>query len=169
MEEKKKNIVFSEIIDSKINGYAIGISFLLISTFLLINNTYFYWTGLTYFIGAVFGVIGVAGIGTEIDKSKKIKGVGNIVLGLLSLGIWLAIFLLLKNNPIANVFGLFFLIFGAYGFIKGLIELFYSIWLEITNSERSFPKISKAIFVFITQICGLTLTILNILKIFKIV
>lgn len=71
MEEKKKNIVFSEIIDSKINGYAIGISFLLISTFLLINNTYFYWTGLTYFIGAVFGVIGVAGIGTEIDKSKK--------------------------------------------------------------------------------------------------
>ena len=127
MEEKKKNIVFSEIIDSKINGYAIGISFLLISTFLLINNTYFHWTGLTYFIGAVFGVIGVAGIGTELDKSKKIKGVGNLVLGLLSLGIWLAIFLLLKNNPIANTFGLFFLIFGAYGFVKGLIELFYSI------------------------------------------
>ena len=169
MEEKKKNIVFSEKIDSKINGYALGISFLLISTFLLINNTYFHWTGLTYFIGAVFGVFGIVGIGTEIDKSKKIKGVGTLIVGLVCLGLWLAVFLLLKNNPIANTFGMVLLIVGAYGFVKGLLELFYSIWLEIANSERSFTKITKAIFVFATQLCGLALTILNILKIFKIV
>lgn len=169
MEEKKKNIVFSEKIDSKINGYALGISFLLISTFLLINNTYFHWTGLTYFIGAVFGVFGIVGIGTEIDKSKKIKGVGTLIVGLVCLGLWLAVFLLLKNNPIANTFGMVLLIVGAYGFVKGLLELFYSIWLEVANSERSFTKITKAIFVFVTQLCGLALTILNILKIFKIV
>lgn len=168
MEEKKKNIVFSEIIDSKINGYAIGISFLLISTFLLINNTYFYWRGLTYFVGAVFGVIGIAGIGTEIDKSKKIKGIGNLIVGLLCLGVWLAVFLLFKNNPVANFFGTIPLIIGAYGFVRGLLEMFYSIWLSVANSDRSFTKIIKAIFLFITQICGLALTILNILKIFKI-
>lgn len=168
MAKKEKQIVFSEIIDNKINGYAIGISFLMISTFLLINNTYFRWSGLTYFIGAVFGVIGIVGIGTEIDKSKKIKGIGNLVIGLFCIGIWLAIFLLLKNNPLANTFGMVFLIVGAYGFVRGLLELFYSIWLEIANSNHSFTKISKAIFIFLTQICGLTLTILNILKIFKI-
>ncbi len=169
MANKGKNIVFSEIIDDKINGYALGISFLVISTFLLINNTYFYWTGLTYFIGAVFGAIGVAGIGTELDKSKKIRGVGNLVIGLICLGIWLTIFLLLKNNPIANTFGMVFLIFGAYGFVRGLIEMFYSIWLEISSSERSLTKITKSIFVFVTQLCGLALTILNILKIFKLI
>lgn len=140
-----------------------------ISAFLLINNTYFHWTILTYLIGAVFGVIGVAGIGTELDKNKKIKGIGNIVIGLIFLGIWIALFLLLKNNPIANTIGMPALIIGAYGFVRGLIELFYSVWIETINSERSLPKITKAIFVFITQLCGLALTILNILKIFKIV
>ena len=34
---------------------------------------------------------------------------------------------------------------------------------------QDLTKITKAIFLFITQLCGLTLTILNILKIFKIV
>lgn len=169
MEEKKKKIVFSEIIDSKINGYALGISFLIISTFLLMNNTYFYWTGLTYFIGAVFGIIGIGGIGTELDKSKRFKGVGNIVIGIIFLGVWLAVFLYFKNHIIANIIGMFLLIIGVYGFVRGLIEFGYSVWLEISKSERSFPKISKAIFVFVTQICGLVLTVLNILKIFKIV
>lgn len=167
MANKEKKIVFSEIIDSKINGYAIGISFLSISTFLLVNNTYFHWTSLTYFIGAVFGVIGVAGIGTELDKSKKFKGIGNLVVGLLFLGIWAALFILLKNNPVANAAGMPALIIGAYGFVRGLIELFYSIYLEIVSSERSFSKIIKAVFVFITQLCGLVLTILNMLKIYK--
>lgn len=169
MAKKEKQMVFSEIIDSKIDGYAVGISFLLISTFLLINNTYFYWTGLTYCVGAIFGVIGIAGIGSEIDKSKKIKGIGNLIIGLLCLGIWLTLFLLLKNNPIVNTFGMCFLIFGAYGLVRGLLEMFYSIWLSVVNSDRSFTKIIKAIFLFITQLCGLTLTILNILKIFNIV
>ena len=168
-DKKEKAPVFSEIIDRRINGYAIGISFLGISTFLLINNTYFHWTILTYFIGAVFGVIDVAGIGTELDKSKKIKGIGNIVIGLLCLGIWIALFLLLKNNPVANAFGMPVLILGAYGFVRGLIELFYSVWIATIKSDRSFSKIAKAIFVLITQVCGLTLTTLNILKIFKIV
>ena len=62
-----------------------------------------------------------------------------------------------------------FLIIGAYGFVRGLIELFYSVWIETIKSDRSFSKIAKAVFVLITQLCGLTLTILNILKIFKIV
>ena len=168
MAKEEKQIVFSDIIDNKINGYALGISFLSISTFLLINNTYFHWSGLTYFIGAVFGIIGIAGIGTEIDKSKKIKGIGNLIVGLICLGVWLAIFLLFKNNPIANTLGMILLIIGAYGFIRGLLELFYSIWLEVVNHGHSFTKVSKAIFIFVTQICGLILTILNILKIFKI-
>lgn len=168
-DSKEKVPVFSELIDSKINGYAIGISFLGISAFLLINNSYLHWTILTYFVGAIFGIIGVAGIGTELDKSKKIKGIGNLVIGFLFLGIWIAAFILLKNNPISNAISLPALVVGAYGFIRGLLELLYSVWIETITSERSFTKIVKAILVLLTQLCGLTLTILNILKIFKIV
>ncbi len=168
MAKKEKTFVFSQIIDESINGYAIGISFSIISAFLLINNTYFYWKALTYFIGAVFGIIGIAGIGTELDKSKKFKGIGNLVVGLIALGIWLSLYILFNNHALANTFGMAFLIFGAYGFVKGLLELFYSIWLDVVNSERSASKIFKAIFLFATQLCGLILTVLNILKIFKI-
>lgn len=168
-DSKVKVPVFSEIVDSKINGYAIGISFLGISTFLLISNSYFHWTMLTYFVGAVFGIIGVAGIGTELDKSKKIKDIGNLVIGFLFLGIWIATFILLKNNPITNAISFPALVVGAYGFVRGLLELLYSVWIETITSERSFSKIAKAIFVLITQLCGLALTILNILKIFEIV
>lgn len=168
-KDKKKNIVFSEIIDSKINGYALGFSLLLVSTFLLFNSTYLHWSWLTYSVGAVLGILGIGGIGCELDKSKKVKGIGNLSCGLIFLGVWLALFVYFNDKPVVNFLGMFPLIFGAYGSLKGLIELFYSIWLEITNSQRSISKISKAVFVFITQICGLVLTILNILKIFKIV
>lgn len=168
-KDKKKNIVFSEIIDSKINGYALGFSLLLVSTFLLFNSTYLYWPWFTYSVGAVLGILGIGGIGCELDKNKKFKGIGNLALGIIFLGIWLALFVKFNDKPVINFLGMFPLIFGAYGSLRGLFELFYSIWLEITNSQRSVSKISKAVFVFMTQICGLVLTILNILKIFKIV
>ena len=167
--KKEKKLVFSEIVDSKINGYAIGISFLGVSAFLLINNTYFHWPIVTYFIGAIVGVIGVAGIGTELDKNKKIKGIGNIVVGLLFLGLWASLFWVWDNNVIANALGFPTLVFGAYGFVRGVLELFYSVWIETTRSERSALKSAKAIFVLVTQLCGLVLTILNILKIFNII
>ena len=97
-DSKEKKIVFSEIIDSQINGYAVGISFLGISTFLLIKNTYFQWPILTYIIGAIFGLIGIAGIGTELDKNKKLKGIGNLVIGLLCLAVWFAIYIVFTQG-----------------------------------------------------------------------
>lgn len=166
---KEKTYVFSKIIDDRINGYAIGISFLIISTFLLIKSTYFYFTAITYIIGAIFGIIGIAGIGTELDKTKKIKGIGNLVIGLILLGIWLALYIGFKNNIVANIFGMVFLIIGAYGFVRGLLELLYSIWLGFLKSDQSIGQKIKTIVLFLTQIGGLTLTILNILKVFKLV
>ena len=168
-QKKEKKVVFSEKIDSAINGYAVGFTFLLISAFLLINNTYFKWALLTYSIGAVFGLIGLLGIGAELDKSKRFKGVANIVLGLIFIALWLFVYLGLKNNPIANSFAIVLLIVGGYAMIKGLIELFYSVFSDIQKANNSWKTIAKAIITLLTQICGLVLSILNILKIFSVV
>ena len=72
MAKKEKKIVFSEIIDNRINGFAIGISFALISLFLLNNASYFRNHIVTYAVGAVFGVFGVAGIGVEFRLGRYV-------------------------------------------------------------------------------------------------
>ena len=169
MAVKEKKIVFSEIIDSKINGFAIGVSFFIISLFLLFNDNYFGLKWITYTIGAIFGIVGVAGIGTELDKSQKVKGILNLVLGLIFLAVWLGATRFSGNNVFVNAVSIPALVLGTYALTRGLFELFYSIWLAIVASKRSFSKIVKVFFVFITQLCGLALTILNILKIVGIV
>lgn len=168
-QKKEKKIVFSEKIDSAINGYAIGITFILISAFLLVNSTYFQWAWLTYAIGSIFGFIGLAGIGVELDKTQKVKGIGNVVIGLFFSAIWLLLYLGFNNNIVANLFAMAAMIIGVYGLVRGLIELFYSVIIETRKSDNSWQKTLKSIFVFSTQICGLVLSILNILKIFSIV
>ena len=169
MANKEKRIVFSEAVDSKINGFAVGVSFSIISLFFLFNGNYFGLKWITYAVGAVFGIVGVAGIGIELDKSQKVKGILNLVLGLIFLGVWLAAFLLTEKDVLANVLAIPALVLGTYASIRGLFELFYSIWLAVVASKRSFSKIVKVFFVFVTQLCGLALTILNILKIFGVV
>ena len=100
--KKRKAVVFTELIDSRINGYAIGVSFLIISLFLLFNDTYLHYKVVTYIVGALFGLFGIAGLGTGLDKSKRFKGIGNLVLGLIFLGIWLAAFLVSGREVLWN-------------------------------------------------------------------
>lgn len=169
MAVKEKRIVFSEVIDSKINGFAIGVSFSMISLFLLFNDNYFGLKWITYAVGAAFGIVGVAGIGTELDKSQKVKGIRNLVIGIIFSGVWLWATMFAGNNVFVNVVTIPALVFGPYALTRGLFELFYSICLAIVASKQSFGKIVKVFFVFITQLCGLALTILNILKIVGIV
>lgn len=169
MTAKEKRIVFSEVIDNKINGFAVGVGFSIISLFLLSNDTYYGLKWITYIVGAAFGFLGVAGIGIELDKNRKIKGIFNISLGLVFLGVWLAAFLLMENDVLTNVLATPVLVLGTYALTRGLFEFLYSLWLAIVASKRSVTKVVKVLFVFVTQLCGLALTILNILKIFELV
>ena len=75
-EKKQREIVFSEEIDSAINGYAIGLSFTGIGIFLLLKPDYFAIPFISYVVGAIIGVIGVLGTGVELSKHSKVKGLG---------------------------------------------------------------------------------------------
>ena len=164
--KKAKAPVFNEETDKKINSFAFGISFSLISVFLLTNKTYFALNWITNLVGAIFGFFGLAGIGTEIDKSQKFKGVGNLVLGVIFTGAWFVIYTL-TENWLVNTLIFVLLCLGVFAFALGIIQFLYSVF-EAIKTEETLSKKMKPIFAFITQMCGLVLTILNILKVFKI-
>lgn len=170
-EKKPKQIVFSEETDSAINGYAIGISFTGIGVFLLLKPDYFAIPIISYIVGAIIGVIGVLGTGVELSKHSKVKGMGNLTAGMLFLSGWLWGYL--KVHAIwLNILIFILLVLGCYLVCLGLIQSVVSIVRNVRESrkERNESKskvIGSAItqiVLFLTQLCGLLLAIINVLK-----
>ena len=168
--KRKKKIVFSEKIDSAINGYAVGISFLLVSAFVLAKDEYFVYPIISYIIGAFLGIIGILGCGTEISKSAKIKGIDNFLVGAIFVGIWL-VYYLNFSIIVLNIIMLLFLIVGCYGVVRGIIEIFFSFFYSTFGQSDTISKTEKFknTFLLLTQIFGFALTILNILKIIGVI
>lgn len=168
---KPNQIIFSEEIDSAINGYAIGLSFTGIGVFLLLKPDYFSIPIISYIVGAIIGVFGVLGTGLELSKHSKIKGMGNLTAGMLFLGCWLWGYI--KVHAIwLNILIFIVLVLGCYLICLGLIQSAVSIIRNIRESrkERAESK-SKVIgsavtqiVLFLTQLCGLLLAIINISK-----
>lgn len=168
-EKKKRNkIVFSEEIDSTINGYALGVSFVGIGIFLFLNPDYFQLEVASYIVGAIIGLFGFFGVGTELSKSSEIKGVDNIAIGIIALAIWLWVYLT-TNNLWANIFVFVLFVFGCYGCALGLIQGVYSIVHNIKKKKDEQNKISVGktitqIILFLTEICGLVVAVLNVIQ-----
>lgn len=165
MKNEQKKPEFSEKIDSKINGLALGISFSAISLFLLICNDYFEIHTISYIVGAVFGLIGFGGLAVELTETNTIKGIGELIGGLVMFVPWLLIYLKFNDNIWAKVLSFGLLVLGLYVLALGIIKLFYSSLKAITDSNSTNSKI-KSVFLLISQLLGLALTTLNILKIF---
>ncbi len=167
---KEKKFVFSETIDSAINGYALGVSFLAIGVFLLLKPDYFFSPIVSYIVGAVIGVIGFFGTGIELSNSSKIKGMDNLTFGVVLLAIWVVTYL--KISTIwANIVFFFFLVSGAYAVCLGLIQGVYSILNNIKLSKLNaedtdgIGKIISQVILFLTQICGLAVAVFNVIKV----
>ena len=119
-------------------------------------------------IGTIIVVIGICGLGIELDKLYN-SGYTNIFLGLgfILLGI-LAIFLF--PNVLTKIFFLLTSLFGVFGFISGITELFT---LKKNNSQKIIndhilKTKSKNIFnLIISIIVGFTGFIANIFQILE--
>lgn len=170
-EKKPKEIIFSETIDSAINGYAIGISFTGIGVFLLLRPDYFAIPVISYIAGAVIGVVGVLGTGVELSKHSKVKGLGNLITGMLFLGGWLLGYTQVHAVWL-NILIFLLLIFGCYSVCLGLIQSIVSIARNIRAAQNeghnSKGKVLGSaltqIVLFLTQLCGLLLAVINVLK-----
>ena len=170
-EKKTKQVVFTEEIDSAINGYAIGLSFTSIGLFLLLKPDYFTIPIISYIAGAIIGVIGVLGTGIELSKHSKVKGLDSIVFGIVFLGVWALAYVKVRSL-LLNIVVFIFLVIGCYGVCLGLIQGIVSIVRNIRESsknqnENKMKVIGSAltqIVLFLTQFCGLLLAIINVLK-----
>lgn len=167
--KKEKKIIFSETIDSAINGYAVGFSFLGIGVFLLLKPDYFTYPIASYILGAIMGIMGFFGTGIELSKSFKIKGMDNFALGLILLAFWL--FMYFKISLLwVNIVLFLFLVLGTYSLCLGFIQSIYSIVTNIKSIKSSNEKsnikgsIVSQIVLFLTQLCGLALAALNVIK-----
>lgn len=160
---KKKNIMFSEEIDSSINGFALGTSFVIVALFIMyfgvFNNLI-----VERVVAIVLLLFGIAGTMTEIEKIKKsdIKGFGDFVLGLFF--IVPSLFVIIKIDIIwFSVPMLVLFLFGVYGLMKGIFEIIYS--LKLRKRESSNKKIEiMQIVVTLTEIIALIVAVLQLVS-----
>ncbi len=166
----KKNVKFSENIDSSINGFSIVIAFIGIGTFLAYNNDYFGISLISNIVKWIFIVIGGIGLCLEIsnlrkNKTKKqIQGISDLILGVVFLLIW---WLIYTNFNIwyANIINFLFLILGLYGSSRGILEIGYSIINLNRNNQKIITwELIKDVVLVISETLAAIVAIINILQ-----
>ena len=170
-EKKERKIVFTKEIDGAITGYAIGIAFSGIGLFLLLRPEYFGLPIISCIVGAIIGAFGVMGTGIELSKTSKIKGMDNFTMGLVVFGLWLFLYLKFSRTWL-NALCFILLIIGGFAICQGLIQAIYSVVanvktrspLDNTKPQYTVGNIISQIVLLATQMCGLAIAILNILK-----
>ncbi len=168
MNKSDKKIVFSEKIDNAINGFAIGLTFLGIAVFLALKPNYFGLPIISYIISALMGILGFGGTWLELSKIVKIKGMGMFVTGCIFIATWLVVYIEF-DFWISNIISFISLILGAYCACTGLFQGIYSIFDNIKNNKKNGQKsnIISQIILFATQVCGLFIAVVNVIKIFS--
>lgn len=162
---KEKKICFSEEIDSRINGYALALAFIVCGLLLQFLPVYFGNKIVTEVIKWIFIVFSVASFAVESGKTKiGIVGLDDTILGVMFVGVWFALYWF-GNHWLFNIIGFIFLLFGVYGFLSGIQKVVYSI-SKIPHTRKELSKEEKKtdIILFVTKIFGLILTIVQIAK-----
>lgn len=165
MAKEEKKIYFSEEIDSRINGYALALAFVVCGLLLQFLPVYFGNKIVTEVVKWTFIVIGIVGFSVEFSKTKiGIVGLDDTILGALFIGIWFALYWLGKHW-IFNIIGLPCFLFGVYEFLSGIQKIVYSI-SKISHTRKTLSTEEKKtdIILFVTKIFGLLLAIIQIAK-----
>lgn len=165
-KNKQKKIIFSEEIDSKIDGLTLGFAFIIVGLFLLLVPNYFGNELVGQIVRWIFIVIGALGLLVELSKSKpisEIKGFDSLWVGVLFLAGWAALFFLVKDS-LWSVAGFFCLIFGTYGVLQGVFQIIYSIRLNQKNKVQTKGNIASDMLLFLTKLVSLALVVFQLIK-----
>ena len=106
-----------------------------------------------------------------MNKDRGIKGIDNLITGIIVVGIWAVIYYFVKNW-IGNLIGFFFLIIGLYGSCRGIIEIGYSIAKinkEHKETQKSKLGIIKEMILILSEIAGMALIVIQILQAIKVI
>lgn len=168
-EKKSVKIVFSEEVDSRINGLSIGLTFVIVGLFLLFVPNYFGNKLAGQIIRWIFICIGLFGLFCEFRQMKpmsNIKGFEDLWIGVSFFAIWAALFYL-THNLFCNIAGFFFLILGVYGTFHGLFLIIYSVLLNKKNETKTKGTIVSDVLIFLTKVASLALVVLQLVKAFQ--
>lgn len=163
----RHKVVFSKEIDDKLSGIALGFAFVAIGLLLLLCPNYFGDEKVrSYFVWS-FIVVGSIGLFVEADKGKTIHGFTNIAMGAILLLIW---FLLYQCGATINfilaLISLLLLLIGVYATILGIIQVGYSIRVNIlATKEGSGESRWSDLILFLTKIASLILILLQIIRV----
>ena len=162
-KDKEKKVIFSEEIDSSIDGFALGITFVLVAFF----EVYFKIFGnrmveIVLAIGLLlFGIFGTL---IEIGKisTDNIKGGDDLVTGLFLAAP--SVFIIFKfNKVILNIIMFIVLAFGIFGAIKGVIEILYSLKIKRRKTENKKVEVMQ-IVVAATEVVALAVAIIQLVN-----
>lgn len=166
VEKKNSKITFSEKVDGKLSGLALGFSFILAGVILIIFPNYFGNDSVTLWVRIAFIVVGVLGLIVEMKKESKIKGYDDLSTGIFLMFIWLILFLAV-NNVLLNIIAFLFFVVGAYATFLGFLKTMYSFWLLGQQKPKGWTSTATSeIIAFLTKIASLILIVMQILKIF---
>lgn len=168
-QKKEKKIVFSEEIDSLIEGLTLGVSFIAIGLFLIFVPDYFGNELVGEVVQWIFIIVGILGLIVEFGKLKpvsSIKGFDDLWLGALLLGAWAALVFATKHL-IWHIVSFFGMVLGIYASVRGLFRIIYSIYLNRTNKVQSKGTIVSDVLIFMTKLFSLALVIVQLIKAIK--
>lgn len=161
-----KKTVFSEEVDSRIDGLTLGLSFIAVGLLLLFVPDYFGSKLAGQIVRWIFIVIGALGLLIEFAKFKPIstiKGFDDLWVGVLFLAGWVALYYL-THNWLWSIGGFFLLIIGAYGAFRGLLRIIYSLWLNQKFKTQTKGTIISDIIIFCTKVVSLTLVVVQLIN-----
>ena len=160
---KEKKVTFSEEIDSSISGFALGVAFVVVGLFVwfgqLLHNRL-----AESVVTIVLLIIGICGTFFEIEKAnhKSIKGLDTIGVGLFFLVP--SVFAIYKWNYLeVNIICLFTLLFGVDGLFRGILEVGYSIKIQVRKTENKKVEVFK-IITGLTEIVALVVVVLELIR-----
>lgn len=156
-----KKIIFSEKIDSIINGIALGLAFIIFALLIYFFNI-FHNIILDRIFAVVSALIGILFTSFEIDKIDKDKmyGFGDCVLGMILIIPAISVILYFKNI-FFNVVMSGLLIFGTYGISRGLLEIIYSVSRQEKSENKKFDIIK--IIAFFTEFIALIVVVIQLM------
>jgi|SRR5690625_1438205 len=150
-------------------GIALAFAFLASSLVLYLFPSYFKVEIITYCICIILAIIGVAGLGIELNKlSTNPKGIGldNLGIGIGLFAVWI-IFFYYYDLWWINVLIFPLLLFGIYGTVLGIVNIVFFLFSNPNESLK--VKLSIKLPVVIAQFAGFVLSIMQILQILKII
>jgi len=175
-EKNVKKIVFDPKTDSLIEGFALVIAFVFLGIMLEFNKSYF--GGANNVVKITFIVIGILGLFTEVSNlnlNYNIKGLDNIGVGVFLMFLlyliekfvntnsWLYFFVILYEALIIII-----LLLCIYSFSVGIIQMFYSLYLNYKNKNTNKKRnLFSGLIVILTQLLGLALIVAQIYDIFN--